>query len=177
MTCPDRRLWLALAISLALHALPFLADRLHVRSVPKKPPPMTARLTVPPPPPPVVPKLIVPEPAPETPPAPPPVAKPTPKAKPAAPVSWNQAIREQVKQLKATGQFYSAEAIAQRLEGDPVVLFVLDEGGNVTAARIQESSGHALLDRDALRVIRSLRGLPADAPREVLLPVRFRLKD
>ena len=54
---------------------------------------------------------------------------------------------------------------------------VLDEAGNVTAARIEESSGHPILDRDALNAVKNLRYLPADAPREVQLPLRFRLED
>ena len=54
---------------------------------------------------------------------------------------------------------------------------VLDEAGNVSAARIEESSGHPILDRDALNAVKSLRYLPADAPREVVLPLRFRLQD
>lgn len=174
MTCSDRRLWLALALSLALHILPFVADRIHVRSVPKIPPPLTARLTAPPPP---LPQFILPKTAEEPAPPPRPVEKPKPRVKPAAPASWNNVVRRQLKQLQAAGQFYSAEAIAQRLEGDALVLFILDTEGNVAVARIQESSGHAILDRDAVRVVRSLRTLPAEAPREGLLPLRFRLKD
>ncbi|MGE5386345.1 MAG: energy transducer TonB [Betaproteobacteria bacterium] len=176
MTCTDRRLWLALAISLALHSLPFVADSLHLKRVPKPSPPLVVRLTPPPLPP--TPKLIVPEAKPEpTPPPPPPTVKPKPAQKPAVPVSWNNVVRQQLKAMQKSGQFYSPEAIAQRLEGDPVVLFVLDTEGNVSAARIQESSGHPILDRDAVNAVRRLRGLPGDAPREVLLPLRFRLKD
>ncbi len=174
MTCTDRRLSLALAISLALHILPFVADSLHLRTVPRPPPPLVARLVPPPLPP--VPELMVPKAAPEPVPTPPPpaAANPKPTAKPA---TWKNVVRQQLKQLHASGQFYSREAFAQGLEGDPVVLFVLDEGGNATAAGIQQSSGNPLLDRDAVAAALRLRGLPADAPREVLLPLRFRLKN
>lgn len=106
---------------------------------------------------------------------PPAPAKEAPK--PPASLRWESAVRQQIGKLKAQGRFYSREAIEQGLEGDPVVLMVLDEAGNVSAARIEESSGHVILDRDALNAVRSLRYLPADAPREVLLPIRFRLKD
>ena len=82
-----------------------------------------------------------------------------------------------MQKLKAQGKYYSKEAIELGLEGDPMVLMVLDEAGNVTAARIEESSGHPILDRDALNAVKSLRYLPADAPREVVLPLRFRLRD
>ena len=57
-----------------------------------------------------------------------------------------------------------------------LVLIIIDEDGRVTAARVEQGSGHRLLDDAALRAVRSLRSLPADAPREALLPVRFRLR-
>ena len=52
----------------------------------------------------------------------------------------------------------------------------LDAPGNVIAARLESSSGHALLDDAAVRAARTLRALPDSAPREALLPVRFRLR-
>ena len=71
---------------------------------------------------------------------------------------------------------YPPEAIAQGLEGEALVLLVLDEAGNAMAARLEASSGHALLDAAAVRAARTLKGLPDGVPREVLLPVRFRLR-
>jgi len=71
---------------------------------------------------------------------------------------------------------YPPEAIERGLEGEALVLLFLDAAGNVVAARLESSSGHALLDDAALRAARSLRALPDSAPREVLLPVRFRLR-
>ena len=71
---------------------------------------------------------------------------------------------------------YPAEAIERGLQGEALVLLFLDAQGNAIAARIESSSGHALLDDAALRAARSLRALPDGAPREVLLPVRFRLR-
>ena len=56
------------------------------------------------------------------------------------------------------------------------MLIIIDESGRVTAARVEQGSGHRILDDAALRAVRSLRSLPADAPREALLPVRFRLR-
>ena len=53
---------------------------------------------------------------------------------------------------------------------------IIDEAGHVSAARIEESSGHRILDDAALRPVGPLRSLPADAPREAPLPVRFRLR-
>ena len=71
---------------------------------------------------------------------------------------------------------YPREAIEQGLEGEATVLLFLDESGNAIAARLEASSGHALLDDAAVRAARTLRGLPGSAPREALLPVRFRLR-
>ena len=71
---------------------------------------------------------------------------------------------------------YPPEAIERGLQGEALVLLFLDPAGNAIAARLESSSGHALLDDAALRAARTLRALPASAPREVLLPVRFRLR-
>ena len=71
---------------------------------------------------------------------------------------------------------YPPEAIARGLEGQALVLLFLDASGNAIAARLEASSGHALLDDAAVRAARTLRALPDSAPREALLPVRFRLR-
>ena len=71
---------------------------------------------------------------------------------------------------------YPPEAIERGLQGEALVLLFLDPSGNAIAARLEASSGHALLDDAAVRAARSLHSLPASAPREALLPVRFRLR-
>jgi len=71
---------------------------------------------------------------------------------------------------------YPPEAVERGLEGEAMVLLFLDAAGNVVAARLEASSGHAVLDEAALRAARQLRSLPDSAPREALLPVRFRLR-
>ena len=71
---------------------------------------------------------------------------------------------------------YPPEAIERGLQGEALVLLFLDQSGNAIAARLESSSGHALLDEAAVRAARSLRALPDSAPREALLPVRFRLR-
>lgn len=178
----DRRLSLALALSLLIHALPLAAPFL-VRTptpAPQRPPPLEARLK----PPPVAeqPPLMLPEP-PKPAKAKPEARRPPPKTeKPASPGpapakrEWTTEVRKQLKDLDRQGKFYPEEAIARGLEGEVLVLLVLDEAGNPVAARIEESSGHRILDDAALRAVRSLRSLPANAPRETLLPVRFRLR-
>lgn len=115
---------------------------------------------------------------PEQPPPRPPATEKAPVKPPApgkASPSWTDAVKKQLKKLDAAGQFYPAEAIARGEQGEVVVLLIIDEAGNVVAARVEQGSGHPLLDEAALRAVRSLRSLPADAPRETLLPVRFRL--
>jgi protein TonB len=122
--------------------------------------------------------LTLPEPPkPSTIPPKPPPPKPEQREKPpVAAKTWTQAIRQHLKKLDDSGQFYPEEAIARGLEGEVLVLIIIDESGRVTAARIEQGSGHRILDDAALRAVRSLRSLPADAPREALLPVRFRLR-
>lgn len=71
---------------------------------------------------------------------------------------------------------YPPEAIARGLEGEVLVRLFLDASGNAIAARLEASSGHALLDDAAVRAARTLHALPESMPREALLPVRFRLR-
>ena len=71
---------------------------------------------------------------------------------------------------------YPLEAIDRGLEGEVLVMLFLDDSGNAVAARVETSSGHAILDEAAVRAARTLRSLPAAAPREALVPVRFRLR-
>jgi protein TonB len=106
---------------------------------------------------------------------------PRPGATPAAPqaalaprLSGEAALRA-IEQLERELP-YPPEAIERGLQGEALVLLFLDPSGNVIAARLESSSGHALLDDAAVRAARSLRSLPASAPREALLPVRFRLR-
>lgn len=171
---PAGRLPLALLCSLLAHALVLLAPPALMRPPPApRPPPLQARLQ-PPPALPAAPELRLPE---ETP-AAPDTAPPGPKKKkaPPRPKTWTQSVREQLARQQESGQFYPAEAIAQGLEGEALVYFVLGADGDVAAARVEESSGQPLLDTAAVRAVRRLRGLPGDAPQEALLPVRFRLR-
>lgn len=177
-TRTDSRLLVALALSLTLHLLPALPELIFapkMRSTAA--PPLSATLRSPPPPaatPEQLP-LRLPEQAKPKPKVTPP-NKPEPKAGSDTPQTWTQAVRQHLKKLDTLGQFYPPEAIARGQQGDVVVLLIVDAAGNVVAARIEQGSGHPLLDDAALRAVRSLRSLPADAPREALLPVRFRLR-
>lgn len=174
MTRIDYRLFAALALSLSLHLLPLLPDFNFGQNFPSTVAPLSAELR-PPPAPAATPPLSLPEqPVPAAKPAAP--QKPAASGRPLAARTWTQAVREHLKKLDSAGQFYPAAAIAQGLEGEVHVLLIIDETGTVSAARVEQGSGHPLLDEAALRAVRSLRSLPADAPRQVVLPVRFRLR-
>jgi protein TonB len=173
-----RRLSLALAFSLLLHALPLVLGLAPRPKAPDRQPPLEARLQAPPPaveqPPLMLPEQ--PKPAKPEPPRPQPkLEKPKP-LRSAVPANWTAEVKRQLKEMDSKGLFYPREAIAQGLEGEAVVLLLLDEAGNPAAARIEQSSGHRILDEAALRAVRSLKSLPAAAPRETQLPVRFRLR-
>ena len=71
---------------------------------------------------------------------------------------------------------YPPDAIARGLEGETLILLFLDEAGNAVAARVERGSGHAILDEAAIRAAQGVRGLTEGAAKEVLLPVRFKLK-
>ena len=172
----------ALLISAALHLLPFLPlANFGQKSASTAAPPLQAELRPPPAPVPLPapPPLQLPEPAPQAATAPVPRAKAVPPPKAAGPVAaktWTQAVREHLRKLDAAGQFYPAEAIARGEQGEVLVLMLLDEQGKVSAARVEQGSGYPLLDAAALRAVRSLHTLPADAPREAVLQLRFRLR-
>lgn len=179
MTRIDYRLFAALALSLSLHLLPLLPDVDFGHKKPSTVAPMSAELR-PPPAPAATPPLSLPEQArpasaakPKT---PRPLPNPADKVTPQPAKTWAQAVREHLKKLDNAGQFYPAEAIARGLEGEVLVLLVIDEAGKISAARVEQGSGQPILDEAALRAVRSLQSLPADAPRQVVLPVRFRLR-
>ena len=182
----------ALLCSLALHAAALLllpppaaparaAVPLQARL---RPPPVTPAAQEPPPPPPR-------EEAAPPPPEKPATAKPKPEkkapAKPAPtrfkepPASFNgypvlagNAARSAFSQL-ARQPLYPPEAIARGLQGEVLLLLFLDANGNVQAARVERSSGQPLLDQAAVGAARQLKALPEGAPREAILPVRFKL--
>jgi len=176
MTFAPRRIDLAFAVSALLH-LGILFGALILPEPPPPPPPqppLQARLKTPPPAPAPEP-IVIPQPSEEVTPPPPPAPKPPPPKTSERPVNWQTAARQQLQKLNAEGLLYSPEAIAAGLEGTAVVLLVMDESGKVVATRIEESSGHPLLDRDARNAGMRLR-FPADTPGEVVLPIRFRLR-
>lgn len=103
------------------------------------------------------------------------VAVPVPSAPGTLPRLEGEAALKAVEQLRRELP-YPPEAIERGLQGEALVLLFLDASGNAIAARLEASSGHALLDEAAVRAARALRSLPDSAPREVLVPVHFRLR-
>jgi protein TonB len=170
------RLLVALAVSLGLHLLPLINWPSSRPLLPPKPPMIAAELrttTLSANPVPLMldaAKIPVQVASNVSPPAPksirPGLSKPT---------NWQAEVKRQLKKMDERGLFYPPEAIAQGLQGEVLILLMIDESGHISAARVEESSGYALLDNAALRAVRALHSLPADAPRETLLPVSFKL--
>ena len=176
----------AFGLSLLLHAAAFGIVSWLAASSPQAVRPLAAALSVrleERPPPAAAPQWILPQPAAAEPakrrPAVLPVraarSAPSPEAATALQVLSGDAAQKAHAQI-ARELFYPPEAIERGLEGEALVLLFLDASGNAIAARLESSSGHALLDNAAVSAARTLRTLPASAPREALVPVRFRLR-
>lgn len=167
----------ALVLSLALHAalLAAIAQLPGPSAVRRALPDLTVTLReaepVPEKPAPAAPQLFLPQPASRNPSAARRVAAQTATPQRLSGEAALSAAEQVQREL-----LYPREAIERGLQGEALVLLFLDQAGNAVAARIESSSGHALLDDAAVRAARSLRALPDSAPRDVLLEVRFRLR-
>ena len=155
----------SLLLSLVLHALVLLPLLDHA-------------ITRPPLPPAAIDARLLPEPPPEA------VADnlssvPEPSATPPPPQALPRQVRGEA--LRRTQSalshhlFYPPEAIKRGLEGEVILLLMLDASGRVQSAEIARSSGHALLDDAALDAARRIGALPGN-PRQTLFPVSFRLE-
>ncbi|MBL8484145.1 MAG: TonB family protein [Rhodocyclaceae bacterium] len=166
----------ALLFSLLLHAL-LLAPAGWWRTPgpsPARSAPLVARLAAPAAP---QPELVLPPPAPAGAPTPAAVPqKPPPRPALARKSDTRPALPTALERELGRHLHYPLQAIEQGLEGDVVVRIFLDESGTVIAARVEQSSGHALLDEAAVTAARALRTAAAAEPRDTLLPVRFRLR-
>ncbi len=178
------RLALAFILSFAIHAAVVGAGLIDLSPKAKRqaPEPLQATLVpavLPPPP-----TLIAPEAPqprsesavqqPENTPKPP--SRPTQAVRPShAGFTAADFARMALKQI-AQQPFYPEEAVARGLQGEVLVRLFLDESGNAIAARLERGSGYTILDDAAVRAAGKVRALPAGAPSELLLPVRFRLR-
>jgi len=115
-------------------------------------------------------------------PATPPSASPPPEAAPAAPAqpklspamaSWDKALVARV------GRFQRYPAQAHGAEGVVTLGFSIDRQGHVVSSRIVKSSGSAVLDADALTLIKRAAPLPAppadiaDVNLSFVVPIRY----
>jgi len=167
---------LALIVSLLLHAaLAFvwggLAPTAQRRA---KAAPLAAVIVRPPERAEAQPPLLLPEREPAAP-AAPPAQTARSGGRRAAPADESAVMRQAAQQI-GRRLLYPVEAVERGIEGEALVLLFLDDAGNALAARLERSSGHAILDEAALRAAKEIRSLPGGATREVLLPVRFRLR-
>jgi periplasmic protein TonB len=91
-----------------------------------------------------------------------------------ASLEYQNRLRARIEQFHE----YPEAARAGRLQGVVQVIFTLGRSGEVVGIRIKSSSGYALLDQEAIAMIRRARPLPEiprDLPEQftVVLPVEF----
>jgi protein TonB len=178
---PPRRLLLAFAVSLVLHAAALWGDAF--KDLLKQPPPKVLQVNLRLPPvetPPVEPlvknTLDPEEPKPESSP-PEPRLETRPKAPPRpAPKKVEKRQVQAAQQKLAKHLYYPADAIARGLEGEVRLLLLLGEEGAITDVQIASSSGHAILDNAAIKAAYAMGRLSGVAGKEMILPVIFRLQ-
>ncbi|GBQ05734.1 energy transducer TonB [Acetobacter cerevisiae] len=92
-----------------------------------------------------------------------------------SPATWQGALLARLERYKR----YPAEAMADHQEGVPMLHFSMDRHGHVLSARIQRGSGHTLLDKEALALVRRAEPLPsppdsvAGDPVVLTVPIEF----
>ncbi len=102
------------------------------------------------------------------------VTPPAPAPETAKPTLARGRILQRTQSALAKHLLYPPEAVERGIEGEVLLLLVLDAGSRISSAEIARSSGHAILDQAALNAARAINALPGN-PRQTLLPVRFRL--
>lgn len=91
------------------------------------------------------------------------------------PVTWQGALLAQLEKYKR----YPAEAMSSQQEGVPTVTFTMDRKGHVLSVQLASSSGHPLLDREAVALPRRAEPLPPPPddvkgdPITLTVPVEF----
>jgi protein TonB len=93
-------------------------------------------------------------------------------------VSWQNAVMLQINRQKR----YPSAARTQEMQGVVEVRIVIDRGGQLMATEVGRSSGFALLDQEALEILKRaspLPPLPVAVQGETLhltIPIRFRIQ-
>ncbi|MBL7234667.1 energy transducer TonB family protein [Komagataeibacter oboediens] len=91
------------------------------------------------------------------------------------PVTWQGALLAQLEKFKR----YPSDAMADHQEGVPTVTFSMDRKGHVLSVTLASSSGHALLDQEAIALPKRAQPLPippdsvAGDPITLTVPVEF----
>lgn len=178
---PPRRLLLAFAVSLVLHATVLGAGAFRNLLKPAPPKVLQVNLRLPPveipPAEPLIKNTLDPdEPKPEP---KPPKPKPEPRPQPTPKPNLAKAEKSQVQaaqQKIAKHLYYPSEAIARGLEGEVRLLLLLGGEGAIADVQIAASSGHAILDNAAIKAAYAMGRLSGVAGKEMILPVIFRLQ-
>lgn len=170
------RLIIALALSLALHGVLFVPDILERRTVARPRPALEAMLRLPPevaPAEPLLKNTLDAEATPATQVAPvePVPVKPTPTTRKTVQRETRLAQRKLSEHL-----FYPPEAIAQGIEGEVRLILRLGVNGEVEDISVAASSGHAILDKAAIKAAYAMGRLTGVTSRELILPVIFQLQ-
>ncbi|MGA1799048.1 TonB family protein [Sphingomonas sp. 4RDLI-65] len=109
------------------------------------------------------------------PPAPTPPPRPVASAPSERPADWQSRVLGRLNAVKS----YPSSARARRQQGVVLIRFTLDRAGTVLAVTLEQSSGFALLDREALALPKRaspLPGPPEDVKGqriELVVPVEF----
>ena len=173
------RLIIALALSLALHGALFLPDPRKRPTVASPRPALEAMLRLPP-----EPEVAPSDPllkntldAEEKPAAQVASVEPAP-IKPTQPTTRKAVQREtRLAQRKLNEHlFYPPEAIAQGIEGEVRLILRLGANGEVEDISVAASSGHAILDKAAIKAAYAMGRLTGVTSHELILPVIFRLQ-
>ncbi len=87
--------------------------------------------------------------------------------------------KEQLQSWIGRFHVYPSRARRRKLEGTAVVEFELDDKGSVISTKLVESSGELILDKAAIRTLRSASPMPAPpasvSGRKFPVPLSFRL--
>ncbi len=159
------RLLFAFAVSLLVHGAAFLPELVAHRPPPPPAPPLQARLALPPVPLPVEPAepllkntLDAEPPAPEVQPARPKAPSQTASSVPSRPTPQKQIQAVQRKLSKYV--FYPEYARVNNIQGTVILYLEIAADGTIDDVRIEQSSGHPILDNAAAKGAWAIQKLP-----------------
>lgn len=93
----------------------------------------------------------------------------------AAASDWNQ----QVTSIVRANFSYPRSAEIRREQGKAIVRLALNPDGTISSAQLAQSSGSAILDREAVRIAERIGRLPSPPKglSQLMLPIVWRLED